>query len=170
MSSGYPDAAPARLRPTQEADLPFVLALELDEANRQWIIPWSRERHVAAICDPDQAHLIIGSLADPRPQGYMILSGLRDPNCCVELRRILVAPKGHGLGRQAVRLVKDRAFTEWNAHRLWLDVKEHNVAARRLYESEGFKAEGVLRECLNVGERFESLLVMSMLRSEYRGP
>jgi RimJ/RimL family protein N-acetyltransferase len=63
--------------------------------------------------------------------------------------------------------VKRFAFVERRAHRLWLDVKEQNHRARSLYESEGFTLEGVLRECLKGAEGFESLVVMSMLASEY---
>ena len=64
-------------------------------------------------------------------------------------------------------MVKRLAFEEFKAHRLWLDVKEHNVRARHLYESEGFVTEGVLRGCIKAEAGFESLVVMSMLRGEY---
>jgi len=64
-------------------------------------------------------------------------------------------------------MVKKLCFEEWRAHRLWLDVKEHNMRARHLYESEGFVREGVLRECIRNGETYESLIVMSMLEQEY---
>ena len=46
-------------------------------------------------------------------------------------------------------------------------MKEHNDRARALHESEGFVAEGVLRECLKGSRRYESLVVMTMLASEY---
>ena len=59
------------------------------------------------------------------------------------------------------------AFEEHGAHRLWLDVKPHNERARALYRSEGFVEEGVLRDALLTGDRFESLLVMSLLRPEW---
>lgn len=80
----------------------------------------------------------------------------------------MVAEKGRGHGRAALRLVKERAFGELGAHRLWLDVKEENARARRLYESEGFVSEGVLRDSFWTGEGYESLVVMSILESEYR--
>ena len=72
-----------------------------------------------------------------------------------------------GIGRAAVRLVKRFAFRKHGAHRLWLDVKEHNDRARRLYQAEGFIVEGVLRECLRGDSGFASLVVMSLLASEY---
>jgi RimJ/RimL family protein N-acetyltransferase len=75
---------------------------------------------------------------------------------------------GVGLGaRVGLRLVKERAFGPLRAHRFWLDVKEENRRARSLYESEGFVAEGVLRDSFWTGEGHESLVVMSLLESEY---
>jgi RimJ/RimL family protein N-acetyltransferase len=66
-----------------------------------------------------------------------------------------------------LRLIKNLAFEQLHAHRLWLDVKDFNYIARRLYEKEGFIVEGILRECIKVGDRFESLVLMSTLQSEY---
>jgi RimJ/RimL family protein N-acetyltransferase len=50
---------------------------------------------------------------------------------------------------------------------LWLDVKTHNDRARALYLSEGFREEGLLRECLKTGDGYESVFILSMLESEY---
>ena len=47
-------------------------------------------------------------------------------------------------------------------------LKEGNRRARGLYESEGFVREGVLRDSLWTGEVHETLVVMSILESEYR--
>jgi diamine N-acetyltransferase len=60
------------------------------------------------------------------------------------------------------------AFDTLTAHRLWLDVKEWNLRARTLYEREGFRYEGTLRECCKETTGYSSLIVMSILESEYR--
>jgi mannose-6-phosphate isomerase-like protein (cupin superfamily) len=96
------------------------------------------------------------------------LAGLQNSNHSVEFRRLVITDKGCGFGRAAVKLVKKLAFEKMQAHRLWLDVKTQNCRARRLYESEGFVVEGILRECLKSEAGFDSLVVMSMLRNEYR--
>jgi RimJ/RimL family protein N-acetyltransferase len=155
------------LRPTTTVDLDFVLHAEQSDDNRAFVHQWTRERHLAALSNPDVAHLIVERTADHRPVGYVILMGLQDPNQSLEFRRIVITEKRNGYGREAVRLIKKLAFEEWHAHRLWLDVKDHNLGAKRLYESEGFVAEGVLRECIKAGDKFESLVVMSMLMHEY---
>jgi RimJ/RimL family protein N-acetyltransferase len=66
-----------------------------------------------------------------------------------------------------LRAVAALAFEEHDIHRPWLDVKPHNERARALYRSEGFVEEGTLRDALYCGGRFESLVVMSMLRPEW---
>ncbi len=160
-------SAHIRLRPTAADDLPFVLATEHDEENSRFILPWERERHEAALGNPDIRHLIVEAAESAEPVGYVIVAGLQNPHHSIELMRITVARKGHGYGRAALQLVKELAFTQWGAHRLWLDVKEQNHRAQRLYLSEGFVLEGTLRECLKTGDAYESLHVMSILRGEY---
>jgi RimJ/RimL family protein N-acetyltransferase len=155
------------LRKTSRWDLSFVISAERAEDNRNFVAQWTQEQHKAALSQPDMRHLIIEHLETRKPVGYVILAGLKDPNQSIEFRRIVVTDKGKGYGRSAVRLVKQLAFNELNAHRLWLDVKVYNAYARHLYESEGFVVEGILRECVKAGDIFESLVVMSMLVREY---
>ncbi|MEX0786051.1 MAG: GNAT family protein [Dehalococcoidia bacterium] len=157
-----------RLRPTTEDDLDFVLKTEQHEENSPFVGQWPREQHRAACNDPDAAHLIIERIGEDRPGGYVILGGLTSPDDCVELRRIAVADKGQRLGKTALQLIKRFVFEELQAHRLWFDVLEHNIRARRLYESEGFLVEGTLRDANRAGDRYESLVLMSMLEHEYQ--
>jgi diamine N-acetyltransferase len=91
------------------------------------------------------------------------LTSIKEPNRCVELRRIVIARPGHGLGRAALTLVLDHAFGELRAHRVWLDVKRDNARARHLYAALGFVEEGVLRDALRVGDGYESLVLMAKL-------
>lgn len=156
-----------RLRRTTEADLDFVLKAESDPDTQPYIIPWTRGRHAVALGDADIAYRI-GEDYARNPVGFVILGGLTNENSNIEFRRIVVAEKGKGYGRAMVQAVRELAFDELRAHRLWLDVKAHNERARTLYRSEGFIEEGVLRECLRVPDGYESLVVMSLLRHEIR--
>ena len=156
-----------RLCRTSETDLDFVLSAEQSAENRSFVTVWARDQHLGALTSEDLSHLIIENIPDGSRVGYIILAGLKGANQSIEFRRMVVTEKGKGYGREALRLVKKLAFEELKAHRLWLDVKEHNVRARHLYESEGFVAEGVLRECVRAEVGFESLVVMSMLCGEY---
>lgn len=158
---------PVRLRPTTPDDLDFVLNAEQDPDNARFVLPWTPAEHAAALTDPDVGHLIIEHAAER--VGFVLLAGLTSPHGSLQFRRLVVTAKGQGFGRAAVRAVKRLAFVERGMHRLWLDVKPFNVRARRLYESEGFSVEGVLRECLRGESGFDSLVVMSMLAHEYCG-
>lgn len=160
--------AKIRLRTTVEDDLDFVLDAEQSAENRAFVTRWTREQHREAANANDQRHLIIETGAEGRRVGYILLAGLTSEHQSIEFRRIVVTEKGKGYGREAFRLVKEIAFKQLLAHRLWLDVKEHNARARHVYESEGFVVEGLLRECIKADDDYESLLIMSMLRDEYQ--
>jgi diamine N-acetyltransferase len=157
-----------RLRRTAEGDLDFVVAAEGALENRRFVGQSSLEEHRAALSNPDLAHFVVESVEDGRAVGYVIVAGLLDANRSAEFRRVVITEKGKGYGREVLRAVKKMAFEELKAHRLWLDVREHNERARRLYESEGFVSEGMLRECVSVGGGWESLVLMSVLEQEYR--
>ncbi len=155
-------------RHTTPADLDFVLSIEQKSAEAGFVSSWSRDQHAAVFSDPGRLHLLIASVPEGEPLGFLLLAGLESPHRSVELRRIVVWRKGEGIGRQAVRLLKRYVFEDRGAHRLWLDVKDFNHRARALYRSEGFVEEGTLRECLSSPNGFESLVLMSMLESEYK--
>jgi RimJ/RimL family protein N-acetyltransferase len=53
------------------------------------------------------------------------------------------------------------------SHRVWLDTFTWNHRAQRAYLAAGFVREGVLRDALRKKGRFESLIVMSILRPEW---
>ncbi len=169
VSSQTAATANIRLRTTAEAELDYVLDAETASENHAFVTQWTRDQHREALGSADQRHLIIESIPEGRRVGYILLAGLTNEHHSIEFRRIVVTEKGQGFGREAFRLIKEFAFTKLFANRLWLDVKEHNVPARRLYESEGFISEGILRECTKTESGYESLVIMSMLRSEYLG-
>jgi diamine N-acetyltransferase len=160
-----------RLRPTMLSDLDDVIAIETDAHNLPFITPWDRTQHEAAIRIPDFRHFIIETGDGFGRAGFVILQGCRNPHRSVELKRIVLQPKGRGLGRQCVRQLKRMAFRDLHAHRFWLDIKGLNTRAQHLYRSEGFVDEGCLRESVrvssDVADGYDSLVVMSLLDREY---
>jgi len=171
FAASSPDRTTARvrLRPTMSSDLDFVVSLEQAQENRPFITPWDKTQHEAAIRFPDFRHFIVEGGDDLSSVGFVILIGCRNPNLSIELKRMVVQAKGAGFGRAALRMAKKIAFDDLGAHRFWLDVKKRNGRAQALYDSEGFVIEGELRDAVKVDGGFESLVVMSMLRSEFLG-
>lgn len=153
------------VRETIEGDLDFVLAMETEPEAARLVGQWTRDRHREAIGGADDEHLLI--LAGEKPVGYALLQGVGDPNRSIEIRRIVVGPRGAGIGRRALRLIVDRAFDRHAAHRVWLATFPWNERAQRAYAAAGFVREGTLRDALLKNGRFESLVMMSILRLEW---
>ena len=159
----------AQLRSTTPADLDFVLPAEAAAHAAGCVRLWTRDRHLQTLADPDAGHWIVEDPTTGDHVGYVILLGLQDPDQCILLKRIVITQTGKGYGRSVLMQVLEKAFSEFAAHRVWLDVMEDNHRARSLYCSLGFVEEGRLRECVKVGEAFVSMWLMSILRSEFRG-
>ncbi len=155
------------LRATMASDLDFVASVEADRANLPFITRWERVQHEGAIRFPDFRHFIVEAGPGSERAGFVILQGCRNPQRSVELKRLVLQPKGQGLGRACVRRLKAMAFNDLHAHRFWLDVKSLNARALALYASEGFVEEGRLREAVRAGDGFDTLVVMSMLDREH---
>lgn len=171
FAASSPDRTTARvrLRPTMSSDLDYVVSLEQAAENLPFITPWDKTQHEAAIRFPDFRHFIIEGGADLTHVGFVILIGCRNPNQAIEFKRMVIEAKGTGFGRAALRMTKKIAFDDLGAHRFWLDVKKRNSRAQALYDSEGFVVDGELREAVKTDSGFESLVVMSMLQSEFIG-
>ncbi len=149
-----------RIHPSATSDLGYVIDLEQSEENKRFILPWSRPEHERALLDPDIYHAVVEDAS--APVGFVIVAGLRSLQRSIELRRLVVGRKRRGYGRRAIRLIKNAAFDLWNAHRLWLDVVDDNSSAIRLYRSEGFVAEGRLRDSLMRRDGFASAMIVSI--------
>lgn len=174
MSEHQTDGAEQRLRlrPTMLSDLDFVISVETDSHNIPFITPWERPQHEGALRIPDFRHFIVEAGPDYERAGFVILQGCRNQHRSVELKRIVLQPKGQGLGRACVRHLKRMAFRDLRAHRFWLDVKLLNTRAQALYASEGFVEEGRLRESVRLTidgvDGYDSLVVMSVLDREFQ--
>ncbi len=162
------DTLTIRLRPTMLSDLDFVGTVESDPDNRPFITPWERVQHEGAVRFPYFRHFIIEAGSDYPSAGFVILQGCRNPHASIELKRLVLQPKGLGYGRACVRLLADMVFRDLGAHRFWLDVKSENERALALYRSEGFVEEGRLRESVRSSAGYDSLIVMSLLEPEHR--
>ena len=113
--------------------------LEADPDTAPYIHPWPIEEHRAAIADANVAHWIVEDVDRGVAVGFVILKGLGTG--VIEFRRIAISEKGRGYGTHTVRLVKEAAFGEMGARRLWLVVYDFNDRARSIYGAEGFETE-----------------------------
>lgn len=75
---------------------------------------------------------------------------------------------GKGIGSSAMSLILEFAFGELNLHRVCLQVFSFNERAIKLYEKMGFSHEGRLRHALYRSGNWHDIVLMSILKSEYK--
>lgn len=75
--------------------------------------------------------------------------------------------RGKGYSKEALLQTLDFGFNKLGLNRIWLKVRVDNIKAISLYEKAGFKQEGALRDSVYKNGKFISVLVFSILRSEY---
>jgi len=152
------------LRRATPEDLAFLMTLEEETCRQGFTGTDPVEEHECAMRDGDFGYFIVE--AEGRPAGFAILSGLASENRSILIKRVAVSNPGRGHGREAMRLILRLAFTAHHAHRVWLDVYPENERARRVYRALGFQEEGTMRDCIWSGDRFRSLILMSLLEDE----
>jgi RimJ/RimL family protein N-acetyltransferase len=155
-----------RLRRAAPDDLDFIVEQESRPEFALLIGTWDRATHAANLSHPNLEYWIIEIVPGERG-GFVILSGLQSPHRAIELTRIVLKQPGAGHGREACEHVLKYVFETLGAHRLSLDVIESNERAARLYASLGFQREGRMREAFRHATEYRSLILMSLLETEY---
>lgn len=82
---------------------------------------------------------------------------------------ILPDHQGRGHGQDVLRVLLDYAFRHRNLRRVHLETLASNGPALRCYAAVGFVEEGRLRQAAWVAGAYEDMVVMSVLRSEWKG-
>lgn len=75
--------------------------------------------------------------------------------------------QGKGIGKFASEKLLAHAFLDLGLNRVYLTVRTNNVRAIRLYTTIGFKEEGVHRQAVFKNGKFDDLLQMGILASEF---
>lgn len=85
---------------------------------------------------------------------------------------ILIGEKDYwnkGYGREAARLTLKHGFEDLNLNRIFLYVVAENIRGIKSYLAAGFVQEGILREALYKNGKYNDIIVMSVLHSEWKG-
>ena len=142
--------------------------IEFENSNKRYVHQYSKDKHLKLLTDNNCLHLSIKRLDNDKLIGHMIILGLESDHKVLEFRRILINEKGLGFGREAIQILKKICFKILKFHRLWFDVYDDNEKAIRLYESEDFVKEALLRENIKTENGYRSQRIYSMLESEYK--
>lgn len=103
--------------------------------------------------------------------GHMALGRIDRKNKSARLSRVLVGDphaRGKGYGRQMVMEGLRIGFEAMGLHRITLAVFDYNEQAAGLYESCGFRKEGLLRDTALVEGKYYSVYEMAILEDEWR--
>jgi [ribosomal protein S18]-alanine N-acetyltransferase len=147
---------PARVRfePLAEARLDEIVAIEANAYDH----PWSRGNFSDSLRSGYQAQLLV---ADSTVLGYFVaMKGVDE----VHLLNITVTPQyqSQGWGRlilDAISLWARRQGAQW----LWLEVRESNARALRIYERHGYRRVGDRKGYYPAADgRREDAIVMSL--------
>jgi RimJ/RimL family protein N-acetyltransferase len=156
-----------RLRDATLADIPQICALERLPEFHTFVGSWPEEQHLRMLEDPMVVYIVAEDLQG-QVAAFAILQGRGSENGSLELKRLVAGVPNQGVGRKLLTEVADRVFGEYRAHRLFLDVFVTNDRARHVYETFGFRKEGIMRDAIYRDGAYHSLVLMSLLESEYR--
>jgi RimJ/RimL family protein N-acetyltransferase len=73
-----------------------------------------------------------------------------------------------GFGTEAIKLMLDYGFNSLNLHRIELTVFDFNERAFKAYKKIGFKEEGTKREALYLKGKYHDLIMMAILKKEWK--
>lgn len=129
-----------RIRPATTADIPVIIELERTcETAAHW-----PEQEYQQIFQPKgddlSARLILVIEEGDQVRGFLVARRVHPE---WELENVVVAPSNRrkGLGKRLLESQLMRA-RESNSESVFLEVRESNLAARRLYEHSGFQQTG----------------------------
>jgi RimJ/RimL family protein N-acetyltransferase len=73
-----------------------------------------------------------------------------------------------GIGKWATKNMIIHGFKNLNLNRISLYVLCENISAKKIYESVGFKKEGTLRQAIFKSGEHKDLILMSILKEEFK--
>ncbi len=71
-----------------------------------------------------------------------------------------------GYGKAALSRIVDFIFSEKSVRRIYIEVYETNVKAINIYQSFGFKIEGILHKHSFKNGEYINLIIMGLLKEE----
>lgn len=149
-----------------EEDIKWIMAMESDPDNRDFIWQGTYDQHLHEIKDESTLLVVMLHRESSKRIGYC-LNGLNTQSDVFELRRIAIDQKGQGYGREAMKGILAYCFDSLKMNRFWLDVYPFNAVGIKLYESLGLHLDGVLRQAYKHARGYVDQCVYSMLKEEY---
>ncbi|MGA8151041.1 MAG: ribosomal protein S18-alanine N-acetyltransferase [Terriglobales bacterium] len=129
-----------RIRPAISADIPVLMALEKCAVTASH---WSAEQYQAVFSNPGISRIALVIEQESRVEGFLIARAVR-PEWEIENLAVAGPARRRGHGTRLLGEFLDMARNQ-GAEAVFLEVRESNLAARRLYEKWAFVESGVRR-------------------------
>lgn len=158
-----------RLRRADLDDLQFIMDIQHAPENVKFIVSFDEKSHEKILngTSHDKMDVIVEERDGNNPVGYFLLSELDNPHNKVEITHVIIAKKNCGYGRESLTALLQWIFMTKKFHRAFLDCKEYNSVALHLYESLGFKREGIMRDVICTSGVYENLVLLGILEGEF---
>lgn len=150
-----PEAKPlARLRPMTASDLDVVVAIEA----ASYPDPWSANTFADCLEADAKGYRCCVLLADEQIIGHGVFTVVLDE---AELLNFCLAPERRGQAMAAGYLDQlQHLMVSYGARRLFLEVRQSNTPARRLYRSAGLQEVGVRNDYYPAQQGREDAILM----------
>jgi RimJ/RimL family protein N-acetyltransferase len=160
------------LRALEEQDLPQLR----DWRNADWLRPFVREYRLLNMANQHDWLDHISRSREVEMFGIDFFGGLVGVcglcnvnwvNKTAEVSLYIVpAHQGKGFAIQVLELLRQKAFMEFNLHRLWAEIFEFNAASIALFERGGYALEGRMRKHVFKQGEYHDSLIYGLIRSE----
>ena len=167
------------LRPLKKDDLEEIMKwindIEVTKHLSSINFPVSRlqeEKYLEKMMNKNdkQKHLVIET-KEGNYIGQITLDNINWKNRNAELG-IVIGKKEYwdkGYGTEAIKMLLNYGFNQMNLYNIYLWVFNYNKRGIRCYEKCGFKRDGVLRKSHFYQGKFHNVILMSILKDEFRG-
>lgn len=76
--------------------------------------------------------------------------------------------RGQGCGTEAIKLLVNHAFTRMNLNRIQAGAVVENIGCIKAFENAGFVREGVLRQAYYCDGEYQGVVIMGLIKSDWR--
>jgi diamine N-acetyltransferase len=152
--------------PATPADIDAIMACERRPGYEATVGRWSREEHLAGMADPTHRYFV-ARRADGAIAGFIMLQDVAIEADSILVRRIAVAERRRGHGRQLLGHALHVIFDELGARSARLGVRAYNASGIALYSSFGMREES-RREEQGHGSAAITVMTMTMSAETYR--
>lgn len=166
-----------QLRPLEDRDLPIIATWRNQEEIRKSFFTMSllstskQERWFKQYLEDSTKEFFLAESHDEKPIGMIGLCNIDHKNHSAELGLRLVGDLsswGKGLGTEMTYLTLDYAFNDLMLNRVYGYVLSSNPGALHVNKKCGFKVEGVQRESYYMGDGFQDVIIVGIIREDWK--